>query len=504
MSGRHSAPLHHSERRRADVAGGAPETSLLTAGALDAYGKRDDARGKRGRTSLRRMLATADAAAATTTGVLAGSIAGLSLIQLLIFTVVVGLGWPLFAFLFGLYATDDPPSWTSGVPEAKRIVIVAVLLSWPLWGLAKALGAGHPAAGALAAIAFFAVLSASTRGAARSAANRMTPLRQRTLILGTGHVASQVIKKLQNQPELGLHPVGVVDDDPHPEVASGLPHLGRREDLAEILSHNEVDRVIVAFSRATHAQLLSCMRVCWDKGVAIDVIPRLFELLDGARRIDRLGGIPVLSIDTPNLGRPARGAKRLLDVAVAGSALVLLAPFALLLALAIKIDSRGPVLFGQIRAGRDGEPFTLFKFRSMHTGADRLKAELSSLNDVEDGVMFKIRDDPRFTRLGRLLRRSSLDELPQLWNVLRGHMSLVGPRPLVLPENAALDEPWHARRLDLRPGMTGPWQVYGRSNIPFEDMLRLDYQYVAGWSLSRDVEILLSTIPAVLSGRGAY
>jgi len=476
----------------------------VTAGVADAYGERGHARAKGGRASLRRMLAAADAAAAAAAGLLAGSIAGLSLGDLLIFTVVVGLGWPLFAFLSGLYATDDPPSWTSGVPEAKRILIIAVLLSWPLWGLAKVLGAGHPAAGALAAIGLLAVLSASTRGAARSAANRMTPLRQRTLILGTGHVASQVIKKLQNQPELGLHPVGVVDDDPHPEVASGLPHLGPREDLESILRHNEVDRVIVAFSRATHAQLLSCMRVCWDNGVAIDVIPRLFELLDGARRIDRLGGIPVLSIDTPNLGRTARGAKRALDVATAGATLVALSPFALLLALAIKLDSRGPVLFGQLRAGRDGKPFRLFKFRSMRTGSDRLKAELASLNDVDDGVMFKIHDDPRFTRLGRLLRRSSLDELPQLWNVLLGHMSLVGPRPLVLPENAALAEPWHARRLDLRPGMTGPWQVHGRSNIPFEDMLRLDYQYVAGWSLSRDVEILLSTIPAVLSGRGAY
>ncbi len=504
MSGRHSAPLRHPESRRADLGSSAAQGAVFTAGVADTYGERDESRRQRGRAALRRMLATADAAAATISGVLAGSIGGLHGIDLLIFTVAVGIGWPLFAFLFGLYATDDPPSWTSGVPEAKRILILAVLLSWPLWGLAKVLGAGHAPAAALAAIALLAVLSASTRGAARSAANRMTPLRQRTLILGTGHVASQVIKKLQNQPELGLHPVGVVDDDPHPEVVSGLPHLGVREDLEDILRHNEVDRVIVAFSRATHAQLLSCMRVCWDNGVAIDVIPRLFELLDGARRIDRLGGIPVLSIDTPNLGRTARGAKRVLDVAVAGAALVTLAPFALLLALAIKLDSRGPVLFGQLRAGRDGKPFTLYKFRSMHTGADRLKAELTSLNDVEDGVMFKIHDDPRFTRLGRTLRRSSLDEIPQLWNVLLGHMSLVGPRPLVLPESAALAEPWHARRLDLRPGMTGPWQVYGRSNIPFEDMLRLDYQYVAGWSLSRDIEILLSTVPAVLSGRGAY
>jgi len=174
------------------------------------------------------------------------------------------------------------------------------------------------------------------------------------------------------------------------------------------------------------------------------------------------------------------------------------------IAAAIKLESRGPVFFRQVRAGRGGNVFRVFKFRSMYADAEQRKVELHAVNDVSDGVMFKMHRDPRVTRTGRVLRRLSLDEVPQLFNVLRGEMSLVGPRPLILPESQALEEDWHERRLDLRPGLTGPWQVSGRSDIPFQEMVRFDYQYVAGWSLARDIEILLATIPAVLSGRGAY
>jgi len=148
--------------------------------------------------------------------------------------------------------------------------------------------------------------------------------------------------------------------------------------------------------------------------------------------------------------------------------------------------------------------FGIFKFRSMYADAEVRKREYAALNEADDGVMFKIRHDPRITRVGRLLRRLSLDELPQLFNVVVGDMSLVGPRPLISAETDALDTEWQTRRLDLRPGMTGPWQIQGRSETPFQEMVRLDYQYVSGWSLARDVEILLATVPAVLSGRGAY
>jgi exopolysaccharide biosynthesis polyprenyl glycosylphosphotransferase len=262
--------------------------------------------------------------------------------------------------------------------------------------------------------------------------------------------------------------------------------------------------VIVAFSRATHQQLLECIRVCRDHGVAVDVIPRLFEFLDGVRSLGQVGGLPVLSLGTPRLGGPSQLAKRGFDVLGASLCLLLMAPAMLAIAIAIKVETRGPVFFRQPRAGRDSTVFELLKFRSMYRDAEERKLEYLASNDVADGVMFKIYEDPRITRVGRFLRRLSLDELPQLINVVRGEMSLVGPRPLILPESEALAEDWHMRRLQLRPGLTGPWQIYGRSETPFQEMVRLDYQYVAGWSLARDVEILMSTIPAVLSGRGAY
>jgi lipopolysaccharide/colanic/teichoic acid biosynthesis glycosyltransferase len=197
-------------------------------------------------------------------------------------------------------------------------------------------------------------------------------------------------------------------------------------------------------------------------------------------------------------------AKRMLDIVGSATLLALFAPVMLVTAIAIKIESRGPVFFHQPRAGRRNKSFNLIKFRSMYVDAEQRKAELDAMNEADDGVMFKIREDPRITKVGHFIRRFSIDELPQLFNVLKGEMSLVGPRPLIFSETAALEERWHLRRLELRPGITGPWQVYGRSDSPFQEMVRFDYQYVAGWSLARDVELLLATLPAVLSGRGAY
>jgi exopolysaccharide biosynthesis polyprenyl glycosylphosphotransferase len=230
--------------------------------------------------------------------------------------------------------------------------------------------------------------------------------------------------------------------------------------------------------------------------VAVDVVPRLFEFLDGVRALDQVGGLPLLSIGTPHLTRSSQVAKRTLDVIVSTLLLVFLAPMIAAIALAIKLESPGPVFFRQSRPGRGQKSFDMLKFRSMYTD--------TSVRVNDDGVMVKVREDPRTTRVGRFLRRFSLDELPQLLNVVRGEMSLVGPRPLVLEESVALGDGWHGRRFDLRPGLTGPWQIQGRSDTPFQERIRLDYQYVAGWSLARDIEILLATVPAVLAGRGAY
>jgi exopolysaccharide biosynthesis polyprenyl glycosylphosphotransferase len=325
--------------------------------------------------------------------------------------------------------------------------------------------------------------------------HRSPRLRQRTLILGSGDVAERLVHRLQSHPELGLDPVGFIDDDVHRPGRLGLPRLGTLDSLAELIEFGRVDRVMIAFSRASHEELLRCIRVCRDACVTVDVVPRLFEFLDGAT-VEQVGGMPLISIRVPTFSRLSRISKRTLDIAGASLALLALSPLMAVIAIAILVDSRGGVLFRQRRAGRGGRFFTLYKFRSMHVGATVLVRE--------DGAIVKRADDDRITRVGRLLRRFSLDEAPQLFNVLRGDMSLVGPRPLVATEQEALVEDWQGRRADLRPGLTGPWQVSGRSHIPFHEMIKFDYQYVAGWSLARDIEILLATLPAVLSGRGAY
>jgi exopolysaccharide biosynthesis polyprenyl glycosylphosphotransferase len=374
-------------------------------------------------------------------------------------------------------------------------------MSWPLAGLLSALDANDAAPAAIAASASLATSSALGRAATRACVHRLTPLRQRGLIVGSGPIAADVARRLQDHDELGVEPIGVVDDEPE---ASELPVLGQIDELERILPQQSVDRVIISFSRAPYERLQSCIRVCRDHGVAVDVVPRLFEFLEGARPVDSVRGMPLLSIGVPRLSRSARAAKRALDVVGASVIALVLLPLIAAIAVTIKLESRGPVVFRQRRAGRGGRPFELLKFRTMYADAELRKPELRGANEIRDGVMFKIQDDPRVTGIGRLLRRLSLDELPQLLNVLRGEMSLVGPRPLVFPEVEALAETWQARRLDLRPGMTGAWQVAGRSNLSFREMVRLDYQYVAGWTLLRDIEILLATVPAVMSGRGAW
>ena len=334
--------------------------------------------------------------------------------------------------------------------------------------------------------------------------HRRPALRQSVLIVGSGVIAGQLVSKLRSQTQFGLDPVGFLDDDPHLLGHESIPHLGGLDDLRDVLERHAIDRVIFAFSRAGHDELLRSIRASRDANVAVDIVPRLFEFLDGVQGLLNVGGLPLLSMSVPRLSRRSQGAKRVLDAAVAFGILFVLSPVLLTLALLIKLESPGPVLFRQRRVGRDGARFEVLKFRSMYQDAEQRKAEFAALNDVDDGVMFKIREDPRVTRIGQVMRKYSIDELPQLLNVLRGEMSLVGPRPLIEPEAEALSEDWHARRLDLRPGLTGPWQISGRSDTTVEEMVRFDYTYVAGWSLARDVEILFATVPAVLSGRGAY
>ena len=416
-------------------------------------------------------------------------------VQLLGLVVLMAVAWPLAGFLCGLYAREDLRTWASGVGEAPKLVLTALALSWPLLGVLMLLDAPHPATGALAATIAVSTAAGLTRAAARVGVHRAPELQQRTLIVGSGEVAEKLVERVGAHPELGLSPIGYIDDDDGQPLA--LPRLGGLGVLPELVARGRVDRVMIAFSRAHHEELLEVLRVCRDGGVAVDVVPRLFEFLDGARTMDQIGGLPLLSIDVPSFSRLSRAAKRALDVMGALLALLVLSPILIVIAIAIKIDSRGPVLFRQSRTGRGGRYFTLYKFRSMRVGST---VEVRQRRRDRQGA----RRRPASPGPARWIRRFSLDEAPQLFNVLKGDMSLVGPRPLVMEEAEALTLQWHTRRADLRPGLTGPWQIAGRSHIPFTEMIKFDYQYVAGWSLARDIEILLATIPAVISGRGAY
>jgi exopolysaccharide biosynthesis polyprenyl glycosylphosphotransferase len=463
-----------------------------------------DSRAKQRGSVLARMLVFGDGLAAAVAASLAVLIVGFSHWDGLIFVAGTVLLWPAAAFSIGLYRGDQLSIWASAVPEVPRGFVAILLITWPLFGIAAATSIHDPVFLTFLTVVGLATFGGVARTVVRAGLHRNDALRQRTLILGSGVVAGQVVEKLGKNAQFGLQPIGIVDDDVYNVGSPDLPWLGRFADLKEIIEKQHADRVIIAFSRASHEELLECIRACRDAGVAVDVVPRLFEFLDGVRALDQVGGLPLLSIGTPTLTSVSMAAKRALDVAGSLALLLVFSPLMIAIAIAIKVESRGPIFFRQPRAGRSRTSFRLIKFRSMYVDAEERKAELQEMNEAGDGVMFKIREDPRVTKVGAFIRRYSLDELPQLFNVLIGEMSLVGPRPLIFDETDALEQGWHQRRLELRPGLTGPWQVYGRSQSPFQEMVRFDYQYVAGWSLARDIEILLATIPAVLSGRGAY
>jgi exopolysaccharide biosynthesis polyprenyl glycosylphosphotransferase len=482
----------------------ATQATAHSASEAEQVDDRQANRARRRGAVLARMLYFGDSLAACCAASLAVVILGPVSGQALVFACCSTLLWPLAGFSIGLYRSDQLAAWASAVSEIPRGFVALMLITWPLFGIASALHLDQVVTLTFLTVGGIAAFTGIARTVVRAGLHRAPELRQRTLILGSGFVAGQVVEKLHNNAQFGLVPVGIVDDEVHDVGTPDLPWLGRFTDLDKIIEAQAIDRVIIAFSRVSHEQLLESIRACRDAGVTVDVVPRLFEFLDGVRALDQVGGLPLLSIGTPILTSGSIAAKRVLDAVGSLALIIIFSPVMIATAIAIKVESRGPVFFRQPRAGRRNTSFQLIKFRSMYIDAEQRKADMGELNEASDGVMFKIRKDPRVTRVGRIIRRFSLDEMPQLFNVLKGEMSLVGPRPLIFPETAALEKEWHLRRLELRPGLTGPWQVYGRSQSPFQEMVRFDYQYVAGWSLARDIEILLATLPAVMSGRGAY
>jgi len=324
---------------------------------------------------------------------------------------------------------------------------------------------------------------------------------ERVIVVGNNHQSRMVMQMLAQQAHLGYRVLGFVDDTPRPNFGR-FRALGGTQHLPALIQDLHADRVIVALPASQHSDILWVLDHCRADNVSYSLVPDLFELRLSHVNVDAVGGIPLLSLDETQIAGWNLFVKRALDVALSAMLLVLLSPLFAAIAIAIKVESRGPVVFRQIRLGRHGDPFICYKFRSMRERAEEELEHLQQLNEA-DGPIFKIRADPRVTRMGQVLRRTSIDELPQLWNVIRGDMSLVGPRPPI-PEEVERYEEWHRRRLDVVPGITGLWQVSGRSELSFDEMVMLDIYYIENWSLGLDLQILTRTLPTVAAGSGAF
>jgi exopolysaccharide biosynthesis polyprenyl glycosylphosphotransferase len=488
--------------RRADAAEskhrGLAQMDALVSGPASTRARRDSLR--------RRLLAAGDLAA------LAIAYAGVWLVappaadvaDRLVLAAVLPC-WVLFNKLLGLYDRDAHLVHKSTLDELPKLALSAALGTTVVFFIAPpvlGIELGRPQSLLYAAFALlaFCTIRASVRTALT---RRLSP--ERCLIVGSGFVADTVARKLLAHPEYGVELVGFVDVADELELdiedSSGFAtRLGELDQFEELCDEFGVDRVVIAFSSISHERLIDVIRGSKKLGLEISVVPRLFEVIGHQVEVDQVEGMTLLGLRGFGRTRSSLALKRLIDVAIAGIGLLLLCPILILIAVFVRLTSRGPALFVQSRVGRGNKEFSMYKFRTMVDGAHYMKPALVHLNEA-DGPMFKIEDDPRVTTVGRFLRRTSLDELPQLFNVLRGDMSLVGPRPLVPSEDVHVLG-HHRERLDLTPGLTGPWQVLGRTAIPFKEMTKLDYLYVAEWSLWNDIKLLLRTAPVVFQRRG--
>ena len=487
-------PLAHPKARFEPHRAGKGETMSEIETVAGASGERSETRigsrrlvaGYSSDALLHRMLAAADtltiAAAAVIVG-LWGSGAGAAFLLVLSAPI-----WIVVGKLVGLYDRDHRTLRHLTVEELPWIFV------WALGGTAilTFLVAPFPSLDLssddrLLVWGSVLVLGFVFRGAARVVWRRIT-VPERILIVGEGPLADAVTRKLELFPDI------------HATITGRIPSCTAFHDQLDELEG--VDRVVVACTELSEGLLEALLPVCRLRAIKLTVVPPTRGIFGTATHLGHVADLPLLDYNTWYVSPSTLALKRIFDVVISTVGLVLTSPLFVLIALAVFVDDGRPVLFRQLRAGENGRVFRIFKFRTMVRNAEAMLPELVSLDELSD-PMFKIKLDPRVTRVGRFLRRTSLDELPQLVNVLRGEMSIVGPRPelLYLVERY---EPEHEVRLRVKPGITGPWQVYGRSELTFDEVLAVEREYVENLSLGRDLRIILMTIPAVFGRRGAY
>jgi exopolysaccharide biosynthesis polyprenyl glycosylphosphotransferase len=448
---------------------------------------------------LRRMLLVADLIAVLSAFMLT---VGLSSRPLqLTWAVLAGLPIVLVgAKLSGLYDRDEALLHKTTLDEAPRLFHVATLSAMVAWLSGGLLVSGsltrHEALFLWIALTLMLMLA---RAGARALALRIAPV-ERCLFIGDEPSARTIRAKLAGHHGVKAELVAHVDLEKVGSWSTANCSQDRLAEIRELATSLDVHRAILAPRSADAGEMLDLVRTLKAVGVRVSVLPRLLEVVGSSVEFDDLHGVTVMGVRRFDLTRSSAALKRSFDLLGVSIGLLAVLPLMTAIAIAIKLDSRGPIFFKQLRVGRRGQRFYMLKFRTMVPDAEALKDSLRDRNEAQEGL-FKIVDDPRITRVGKFLRKSALDELPQLLNILRGEMSLVGPRPLVIEEDERI-EGWHRQRLELLPGMTGHWQILGPARVPLREMVAIDYLYVANWSLWTDVKVLLRTVPHVVARRG--
>ncbi|HET9198014.1 MAG TPA: exopolysaccharide biosynthesis polyprenyl glycosylphosphotransferase [Solirubrobacterales bacterium] len=450
---------------------------------------------------LRRLLALGDWAALLASLCVVTAATSSTDTGTFFWAVLFSPSWILVVKLHGLYDNDHRRIRHSTLDELPSLVSASVLGTLVLDGLLAISPTGPLSPASAIGVGVGALLASFVaRGVLRFGFHRLTPLAT-GVVVGAPHAADVVARRVSTHPETRLELIGYLSTE-REESASELPRLGSPAEISRVAQELRIERVVVTELQSSEVYAEHLIEECKAEGLALTFLPQHYGLLGPGIELNRLAELPVLDFRFSDPPRSTVAMKRAMDVAVSALLLVLLSPLLIGIAIWILLDDGGPVLFRQRRAGKDGVPFTMVKFRTMVNDAEQRLPELVDIENLEQPA-FKIPDDPRVTRSGRWLRRTSVDELPQLLNVLRGQMSLVGPRPEEESVVALYDERQRSR-LAIKPGMTGPMQVYGRSDLTFEERLAMERDYLDNLSLLTDLEILLRTPRAMVRGEGAY